>query len=120
MYFRIMAKEQGRILGEDEKRSISSLLKTEHDGGKKRHWSLTADESHESDIDLQINSIFSQLTADAEAWHQLGESYKMDVFTGLFLERTNGGVELSCDSMRLLSQRGIDIGFDIYFELPDS
>ncbi len=77
-------------------------------------WSLSAPVSNGADIDGQIAWIFSQVTADLGKWRQLRSQHRIDLFCGLFLERSNRGVSLAPETMEAVAKRGISLGFDIY------
>jgi hypothetical protein len=77
-------------------------------------WRVEAAASLDGNLDAQLAALLKRVTSDLAAWATLRSRWKVDVFCGLFLERPNRGVSLSAESMRLLSDRGISIGFDIY------
>ncbi len=79
-------------------------------------WLLKAPVAEPADLDSQIEWIFSQLTSDSNVWNQLNEQHKVDLFSGLFLEAGNRGLSLSSESMKLIGERGINLGFDIYLD----
>jgi hypothetical protein len=89
------------------------------------HFTVDSDEVEElrrwpSDIveDL-IRVLFDRLPADPAFWKELAERYRVDLFCGLFLYRGNRGFCLSPEICKLLGERGIEIGFDIYCEAAD-
>jgi hypothetical protein len=43
---------------------------------------------------------------------------KVDIFCGPFLESSNRGFGISPEVSKLLSDRYLDIGFDLYFDPP--
>ena len=91
---------------------VSQLVGRESDG--KKSWWLSAPESAGADLDGQVKWILSRVTSDLSVWRELTSKFSVDLFCGLFLERSNRGVGLSADTMRQLAERGIQIGFDIY------
>ena len=46
----------------------------------------------------------------------LKHRYRMDLFCGLFLQPTNRGFCISPEVSGMLAERGLEIGFDLYFE----
>ena len=79
-----------------------------------RNSGLHASEVDDGDTDRQLSTLLARCSSDVGAWQMVSSQWKVDLFCGLFLERPNRAVSLSVTSMRLLSERGIEIGFDIY------
>ena len=78
------------------------------------NWRLHAQTKTPGNLDAQISEIFSKLTDDLSIWKRLTENYDVDLFCGLFMDSGNDGVLLSPNSLTILSERGVEIGFDIY------
>jgi hypothetical protein len=77
-------------------------------------WSLhTADQEPEN-LDEQIEDLLSRLTTDLAIWRNLVETYRVDLFCGLFMSSGNEGIQISPGSLIALGQRGIKLGLDIY------
>jgi uncharacterized protein DUF4279 len=95
-----------------------------HDGSVIRiskigRWHLTIsseDEGAPSDMEDLIDALFSRLPTEPALWSKLTEKFKVDLFCGLFLYSDNRGFGLSPSICRFLGKRGIEIGFDIYFD----
>jgi hypothetical protein len=111
MTLRVMAKVRG---GSVDKKEVAQLLGCESDQQKFKHWSLHAPDSEEADLDSQVDWILSRLTADLAVWKKVVSSYRVDMFCGLHLERSNRGVTLAPHTMAALGSRGVELGFDIY------
>ncbi len=111
MTLRVMAKVRGESV---DKKEVAQLLGCESDQQKFKHWSLHAADSEESDLDSQVEWILSRLTADLAVWKKVATSFRVDLFCGLYLERSNRGVTLAPRIMTELGSRGIELGFDIY------
>ena len=111
MSLRVMAKVHHETV---DVKHVTSLLGCVSDRPSHRHWCLHAPESKDADIDSQVAWILNQLTNDIGIWKKIAEDYRVDMFCGFFMERLNRGVSLSVKSMADLSERGIQIGFDIY------
>ena len=47
-------------------------------------------------------------------WERLTNSFKADIFCGLFLESMNEGLEISPQTLLAVGQRNLTLGFDIY------
>ena len=106
-----MAKIPGESVNKAE---VSELLGCASDQEKRRGWSLHAPDSGEADLDAQIAWILQRVTSNLSVWKKLTMEYRVDLFCGLFLERTNRGVTLSPSTMAEVGARGIELGFDIY------
>ena len=77
-------------------------------------WLLDSPLPQTTEINEQLAALFGMLTNDLDVWHRLTKEFKTDVFCGVFLEICNRGFHLSPSTMAMLSQRGLEIGFDIY------
>lgn len=81
---------------------------------KSGHWSLSAQAHEPEDIDGQAKEILDQLTDDLDIWSKLSESYKCDLFCGLFLQESNEGLDIGPSTLKRLADRGISLSLDIY------
>ena len=77
-------------------------------------WMLEADDQQPGNLDEQIKSIFTRLPDDLEVWRDLSSKFRMDLFCGFFMEVGDEGLEISPDSLRLLGERSVALGFCIY------
>jgi len=77
-------------------------------------WHLNAEKREPEDLNAQIEEILSQLTSDLAIWEKLCQSYKVDMFCGLFMGNWNDGLSLSPETMQALGQRGVVLSLDIY------
>jgi hypothetical protein len=85
-------------------------------------WSLTIESKNlreSDDVEDGIKMLLERLPSDPELWASLTRLYQADVFCGLFLETSNRGFGLSAEVSRLLADRYLDIGFDVYFDPPE-
>ena len=76
-------------------------------------WQLDAERREPEDLDAQIFEILDQLTGDLAVWQALAR-FRPDLFCGLFMCSSNGGVSLSPRALLALGERGIELGLDIY------
>lgn len=76
-------------------------------------WRLSAARREPEDLEAQIFEILDQLTGDLAVWQSLAR-FRPDLFCGLFMGSSNGGVSLSPRALLALGQRGIELGLDIY------
>jgi hypothetical protein len=88
---------------------------------KKCRWSLTIESKDcpEGDVEDGIKTLLGRMPDDPEVWATLTSTYSVDLFCGLFLAAHNRGFELSEGLSRMLSDRRLQIGFDIYFDSSD-
>jgi hypothetical protein len=89
---------------------------------KTGQWHLTIDSrdgDEGDDVEDGIKALLERLPADPALWASLTSMYKVDIFCGLFLEADNRGFAVSAETSKLLSDRHLDIGFDVYFSPPE-
>jgi len=77
-------------------------------------WRLSAKDCEPENLDSQIAEIFEQLPDDLNVWRQLSARYELDIFCGIFVNRSNGVALISPESMKILSSRNIRLTLDIY------
>lgn len=77
-------------------------------------WNLRTEDRHPGDLDSQIDKLLSQLPHDLSIWKDLNARFRIDLFTGLFLEETNEGLSLKPSTLLALGLRGIELDLDIY------
>jgi hypothetical protein len=82
-------------------------------------WTLEAPDREPEDMNGQIREILSQTTDDLAVWQSIAKRYKVDLFCGLFLNASYGGLALSPQSLAALGERGIEVGLCIYAEEPE-
>ena len=86
---------------------------------KTGQWQLTIDSrdgDERDDVEDGIRALLERLPSDSGLWTSLTSMYKVDIFCGLFLEAENRGFPISAEISKLLSDRHLDIGFDMYFD----
>jgi hypothetical protein len=52
-------------------------------------------------------------------WARLAKDFDMDIFCGFWMRETDEGMTGSVETMKILSDRGIRLGFYVYAPLPD-
>jgi hypothetical protein len=77
-------------------------------------WRLESGESDATPIDAKVRDLLGKLTDDSDVWLDIAQHYRIDLFCGLFMAVSNEGFTLSPMVTRLLAERQIAIGFDIY------
>lgn len=88
---------------------------------RRSRWSLTVesrDLGQDDDVEDGIKVLLGRLPSDPATWTSITTQYKADLFCGVFLASSNRGFVLSSELSRLLADRNLDIGFDIYLDLP--
>ena len=75
---------------------------------------LSVDDESPENLDGQIHELFEQVTDDLNVWERISEQYSADLFVGLFMVNSNEGLTLSVNTMKMIAQRKLEIGFDIY------
>lgn len=80
------------------------------------HWSysLGGGPSPEWELDDAIVAVLGRMSADLEVWADLARRFRLDVFCGLFMGTVNQGAVLRPGTMRLLAERGLTLGLDVY------
>ena len=77
-------------------------------------WLLSVDERSPENLDGQLRELFEQLTDDLEIWGKIFETYSTDLFVGLFMQGSNEGLTISSSVMKMIADRRLEIGFDVY------
>jgi hypothetical protein len=88
---------------------------------KKGRWILeiNSEDCDEGDeVDDGVRMLLARLPSDPDVWASLASIYSVDVFCGVFVKSPNRGFGISTEVSRLLSDRALQIGFDLYFDLP--
>lgn len=67
-----------------------------------------------ADLDQQIAEVLAGTSQDMAVWNALCSRYNAEVYCGLRLQEGNEGFDISPASMRLLGERGLRLGFDVY------
>src|SRR4051794_22619235 len=89
---------------------------------KKARWSLSVDSDAcgNGDVEDGIKMLLDGLPADLGVWDRLNEVCDMDLFCGLFFEAENRGFGLSVVVCRMLAERHVAVGFDVYFDASNA
>lgn len=77
-------------------------------------WRLHGDLPEKTELEEQVRDLLSKVTNDLAIWNSLAKEFNIDIFCGVFLEDWNRGFDLSPQVLKMLSERGITIRFDIY------
>jgi hypothetical protein len=79
-------------------------------------WSFTLEST--DDAGDAVRLLLSHMTPDLRVWRELNKTYRVDIFCGLFLDACNRGISVPPDVSRMLAERELSIGFDIYCPEP--
>lgn len=86
---------------------------------KTGRWSLTV-KSRDLDPDSTFEDILlhflGKLPSDPDLWTSLTKNFNVGIFCGLILEAYNQGFGISTALRKMLAERNLKIGFDLYFE----
>jgi hypothetical protein len=78
-------------------------------------WLLGVENQRGVQLEVLINQLLDRLTDDLTVWRELASRFQADLFCGLHLELWNRGLELSPRTLQRIAERGLKLGFDIYF-----
>jgi len=120
-----------RVYGEElDPDRISALLGCEPSSAalkgnpfpRKGRWILEIDSKdcdENDDVDEGVRMLLARLPSDPKVWASLASIHSVDVFCGLFITSHNRGFGITPEVSRLLSDRGLQIGFDLYLDMHD-
>ena len=75
---------------------------------------LDADDQLPGNLDEQVRRVLNRMPDDVSIWQKLSSQFKIDLFCGFFMEKTNEGIEVSAKTLRLLGERSICLDVSIY------
>jgi hypothetical protein len=82
---------------------------------KKGFWILDFGEPDEIILEEKIKILLGKLTDNIETWQEItGNLDTADINCGLFIDNWNEGFTLSQSTLKKISDRNLEIGFDIY------
>lgn len=84
-------------------------------------WSLQAQASEPADIEGQMQAVLAQLPSSPETWNTISQKFrfKIEFFCGYFMRRSNEDLVMSAAILKELSQRHIQIWFDMYAAMEE-
>ena len=68
------------------------------------------------EVEQGVMALLKKLPSNLQLWGELTHRYNIDIYCGLFLKTSNRGFGLSPQLSRMLADRNIGIGFDLYFD----
>ena len=77
-------------------------------------WRLSGGVRVPADLDDHIAELLGKCTIDLDVWTGLTKRFDVQLFSSLYLRKTNEGCEVSPQSLKSLGDRGIELGLDIY------
>ena len=117
-WFSITLRIMGKDLDPDEITQVlgcpPNAVRVSRHGG----WRLTLKptDTDEWDCGEAMLELLQRLPSDVGIWQALAARLKIDFFVGLTMASKNKGFSLSPKVMSYLAERGIEAGFDIYYE----
>jgi hypothetical protein len=84
-------------------------------------WSLTIDSKdcdERDDVEDGVKMLLARMPSDADLWASLTSTFRVDVFCGIFMASSNRGFGISAEVSKLLTDRHLNISFDLYFDPP--
>jgi hypothetical protein len=104
------SKTIGELLGFIESEPFESTIKRLKSG--RVVWTIRLE--NDDPLEKKIQTLLAHFTDEINQWKTATENIKADIFCGLFLDGWNQGFDLTPNLMRELSERNLEIGFDIY------
>lgn len=77
-------------------------------------WVIETEWVTPGDLDIAVQEIFKGTTPDLSIWLNLSTKYRVDLFCGLLLSEPMQGISVSPPTLKLLGERGIELGLDVY------
>jgi hypothetical protein len=109
---KLLGAEPTKSWNPNERHPIGNKNKTRiTDWGK---WYMNS-ERDSTDLNEKLNNLFSTLTMDLEKWKILTEKYETWVDVSGYMENWNRAFTLKTETMKMLTDRNLEIVFDIYF-----
>jgi len=82
---------------------------------KKGYWLLEYGARDEIVLEEKIELLLAKLTDNLESWQEVTKDLDLaDLFCGLFIDKWNEGFTLSPSTLRKISERNLEVSFDIY------
>jgi hypothetical protein len=77
-------------------------------------WEIDVDEQDPPHFEGVVWKLLKKLTSDLKVWHQLAESYDIDLWCGLWLDGWNDMFSVEDELVRALADRRLAMVFDVY------
>lgn len=81
-------------------------------------WHLHVADTEPGNLDAQVAELLEKLNSDLSVWGKLGARFEIDLFCGWFMRGGNEGIAISPHTLKILGERGIMLGIDLY--APDA
>jgi hypothetical protein len=78
-------------------------------------WLLEIDHQSGIELDAVISQLLDRCTDDLARWRHLTDRYRVDLVCGIQLESWNRGLTLLPQTLLRVAERGLTLGFDIYY-----
>lgn len=79
-------------------------------------WSIKVPMSEPADVEGQMHSLLAQLPTNLAVWSNITQNLglRIEFFCGFFMYRSNEGLVLSSEILKMMTDRHIELGLDIY------
>ena len=105
-------EKTAELLGFTKSDATVSIIKRLKNG--RVIWTVSIDEHVPVSIEEKLTALLGCFTDNFSVWKTTAENVKADVFCGLFQEGFNQGFSLSPSVLKMLADRDLEIGFDVY------
>ncbi|WP_215226690.1 DUF4279 domain-containing protein [Echinicola shivajiensis] len=110
---RLIGAEPTKSWNPGESHPIGNSKKTRiTDWGK---WYLISKRDN-TDLNIKLKELLGSLTSDLEKWKLLTSKYDAWIDVAGYMENWNRGFTLQSEVMKMLSDRNLEIIFDIYYD----
>jgi len=83
-------------------------------------WLLHSAAPKSAPFEEHLRDVLGRTTTDVAVWESVTRSFDADIFCGLFMDQLNEGFDIPADLLRILADRRLMIGFDVYGPTSDS
>lgn len=109
----LIGSKPTKAWNQGERHPIGNTKKTRiTDWGK---WYLSS-QRDSKDLNLKLQELFDSLTSDLNKWRTLTTKYESWIDVAGYMDNFNRGFSLKPEILKMISDRNIEIVFDIYYD----
>jgi hypothetical protein len=82
-------------------------------------WILSVRETPGEPLEPQITDLLASLTSELSVWRSLAKRFRVRFVVGAWIRSWNRGIEISPGLLRMLSDRDLGLGVDIYVDYDE-